>query len=364
MNIVFRTDASLKIGTGHVMRCLTLAKSLRDRRCTCRFISRGYEGNLIEKIISEGFLVSVLENSNFLEVENDQPILDHSDWLGTSWQQDAMQSIEAIGSDRIDWLVVDHYALDIRWEGKLRPYTKKIMVIDDLADREHSCDLLLDQNLGREFKHYQNLVSSTITLLLGPKFALLDPIFPKNRLKLPKPQSKINRLLMYFGGGQESTELAKTVLKAFSEEDLLDFKVDLVLQSKEFLSTQLDYNIKKLGSVRVHYSLPNLASLMMKANLSIGAAGSTTWERCCLGLPSLLVVCSLNQKLIGESMESRGAALTFYQDEKVGQRISKAVFKLLDDHNFYLQMRENALKICDGSGTDRVARTLLEKSCG
>ena len=148
--IAFRSDASTKIGQGHTIRCLKLAKAIRNNGNDCFFICRDLEGNLIKKIQQEGFAVHVLSGSNLSKkIKTINKLkLSHADWLSVSWQQDAEETINAISSKKVDLLIVDHYALDKSWEEKLRPYTKKIMVIDDLADRKHDCDFFLDQNLG------------------------------------------------------------------------------------------------------------------------------------------------------------------------------------------------------------------------
>lgn len=177
MRVFFRVDASSEIGTGHVVRCLTLAKELKKQGANCTFICRSHSGNLLDQIIHEGFETVVLQgNCSGNQGQQTQPrTLAHADWLGTDWETDALQTKEAIGSQKPDWLIIDHYALDQNWERELRPLCKKIMVIDDLADRDHDCDLLLDQNLVANLTHrYLQRVPDQCACLLGPKFALLQ----------------------------------------------------------------------------------------------------------------------------------------------------------------------------------------------
>lgn len=146
MNISFRTDASLQIGTGHVMRCLTLADELRRQGADIVFICREHPGNLIDLIEGKGHpVVRLLQaDAEYMATSED---VTHATWLGVSWQQDAAETLTALGNTQPEWLIVDHYALDRRWGQKLRLHVGKIMVIDDLADRLHDCDLLSDQNL-------------------------------------------------------------------------------------------------------------------------------------------------------------------------------------------------------------------------
>ena len=171
MHIVFRTDASLQIGTGHVMRCLTLAQALLERGAQCSFICREHPGNLIDLIRQRGFLVYALRCDQDWVVQENTP--SHAGWLGADWQADAEESKVGAAKTAIDWLIVDHYALDRRWEHAMRAHCRHIMVIDDLADRPHDCDLLLDQNLGRNLKDYDGLLEGKAKTLIGPQYALL-----------------------------------------------------------------------------------------------------------------------------------------------------------------------------------------------
>jgi UDP-2,4-diacetamido-2,4,6-trideoxy-beta-L-altropyranose hydrolase len=180
--ILIRTDASVQIGTGHVMRCLTLADELRGRGAEVIFVCREFDGNLCGYIEEKGYIVHRLPVSDATE-QGDQNIeigLKHTAWLGADCQTDVEQVEEIIKDleSPPDWLVVDHYALDERWEECLRSYCKKIMVIDDLADRPHNCDLLLDQNFYENLEsRYDGLVPPQCKKFLGPKYALLRPEF-------------------------------------------------------------------------------------------------------------------------------------------------------------------------------------------
>ncbi|NDH50036.1 MAG: UDP-2,4-diacetamido-2,4,6-trideoxy-beta-L-altropyranose hydrolase, partial [Proteobacteria bacterium] len=187
MKAFFRVDASLEIGTGHVMRCLTLAHTLQDYGIENEFLCRKLDGNLINKIQNEGFKVHELDNAH---KNNGKDGLEHSHWLKTTQQNDAEDCIKIIESKGVDWLIVDHYALDSQWEIALKPFTKKMLVIDDLADRAHDCNILLDQNFSRTHQEYEPLVTKECRLLLGTKYALLRPEFLNFRGKSLKRRSK------------------------------------------------------------------------------------------------------------------------------------------------------------------------------
>lgn len=189
MNIVFRVDASTDIGSGHVMRCLSLAKVLRERGARCFFICREHRGNLIDEIREEGFVVYELP-INSGTIKSSQI---YENWLGDVYSADALASISCLDVSSNDLLIVDHYAIDERWEALVRKYFKKIMVIDDLANRKHNCDYLLDQNLSHSWSNYVGLLPKKSQTFIGPKFALLRPEFTFIRHQAQAFKKKVQR---------------------------------------------------------------------------------------------------------------------------------------------------------------------------
>ena len=228
LKVVFRTDSSLQIGSGHVMRCLTLADELRLRGADVMFVCREHPGNLIGLIEAKGYPVVRLPQAE-VEYTAAPEDLAHATWLGVSWQQDAADTIAAIGDTQPQWLIIDHYAIDHRWEEKLRSDVGKIMVIDDLADRPHNCDLLLDQNLYQAMQtRYDNLVPISCQKLLGPKYALLRPEFAAARKSLQLRDGQVKRVLVFFGGVDPSNETGKA-LQALAGFIDRQFEVDVVV---------------------------------------------------------------------------------------------------------------------------------------
>src|SRR3990167_4024154 len=209
MRIAFRADASLQIGTGHVMRCLTLADALAAQGADCLFICREHQGNLIEQIRNKGYrthalpvLPPVEASSLAIKAASDEQSPAHSHWLGATQVEDAAACTAILAEVKPDWLIVDHYALDARWETVLKPHYRKLMVIDDLADRSHLCDLLLDQTFGRDAEDYRVWVPASSQLLCGSQYALLRPEFGALRdyslQRRPNPQ--LRQLLITMGG--------------------------------------------------------------------------------------------------------------------------------------------------------------------
>ena len=290
-------------------------------------------------------------------VEEHQCDLVHAKWLGAHWKIDAAQTIHEIQNCFIDILIVDHYGIDYRWESQLRPFCKSIMVIDDLADRKHDCDFLLDQNLGKSSKNYCGLVGGSTQQYFGPKFALLRQVYSERRNNLKVRDGRIRRALVYFGGGAESIALTCSTLVAFTSEELSDIHLDVVVSELDKSNFHLKKLITERGKVVLHPQLPDLADLMVKADLAIGAGGSTTWERCALGLPSILIVCALNQEAIGKAILHAAEFVLFLM--RSSNQISDAVLKLRTDKQGYMKMSERAAQICDGSGAQKISSVLL-----
>ncbi len=311
MHIAFRADASLQIGTGHVMRCLTLADALRDQGAQCTFVCRPHSGHLLDLVTQRGHkaLAQSQPQPNFSAPADPA----HAAWLGTSWADDAEQTKRALGAQTVDWLVVDHYALDARWEEALRPQAKRIMVIDDLADRPHACDLLLDQNLGRSKQDYDGLLKGKTTPLIGPQYALLRPEFAALRVqsqarRQAKPQ--LQRLLITMGG-VDKDNVTGQVLAALQGCSLsADLRVTVVMGPHAPWLAQVQAQAAQMPwPTEVLVGVNNMAQLMVENDLAIGAAGGTSWERCCLGLPSIQVVLAQNQEAIALALSHVGATL-------------------------------------------------------
>ena len=359
MNITFRTDSSLQIGSGHVMRCLTLADELRQRGADIMFVCREHPGNMIPLIEAKGYPVVRLAQTEaeYAEAPED---LGHAAWLGVAWQQDAAETIIAVRDAHPQWLVIDHYALDYRWEQMLRHHVEKIMVIDDLADRPHDCDLLLDQNLyeGMETR-YDNLVPKSCHKLLGPKYALLRPEFAVARKNLRERDGQVKRVLVFFGGVDPTNETEKT-LQALTGISDRQFDVDVVVGGGNLHKEQINKICAANDGFYYHCQVDNMAELMAAADLAIGAGGATTWERCALGLPTLVIVVAENQSAL--TMFGAEKGLFFY----LGEAASVSSNCIKDTINVFLYSpaalrcySATSLRAVDARGVHRAAGILL-----
>jgi UDP-2,4-diacetamido-2,4,6-trideoxy-beta-L-altropyranose hydrolase len=306
MNIIFRVDASIQIGSGHVMRCLTLANQLRREKANVAFICRELPGHLCDFIKEKDFQVFRLPDMEPFTVDHRKNTHEH--WLGTQWEIDAKQTKAVLLSQKIrfKWLIVDHYALDSRWEKQIRGCVEKIMVIDDLADRSHECDLLLDQNFYHHMNiRYNKLVPYDCKKFLGPQFALLRPEFKKAVNKIVR-DGKIRRILIFFGGSDPTNQTAKA-LEAILLLNRQDIEIDVVVGKANPRKENIKNLCKIVTNANYKCQIDNMAELMTRADLMIGAGGSTTWERCYLGLPSITLVIADNQLEVTRTLAHIGA---------------------------------------------------------
>jgi UDP-2,4-diacetamido-2,4,6-trideoxy-beta-L-altropyranose hydrolase len=361
MHVVFRTDASLQIGTGHVMRCLTLATVLADRGAQVCFICRGHQGNLITLIEQRGFRVITLPfASGSDKLSLDQPA--HAHWLGCDWQIDAQQSCDAI-SGTVDCIIVDHYALDHRWETTMRAKCARIICIDDLADRSHDCDLLLDQSLGRCIQDYAQLVPERAKLMLGTKYALLRPEFAQWRdISLARRETPQLRHILVTMGGVDADNMTGRVLAALQgyATTTLD-KITVVLGPHAPWREQVTKQAADMPvPTKVLSGVDNMAELMTSCDLAIGAGGSTTWERCALGVPSILIILAENQRNIGHSLHQSGAAFVIDANKPFYSPIRDAL-RLCSDLGNMRNCVQACATICDGAGCERVVSNMVRE---
>jgi UDP-2,4-diacetamido-2,4,6-trideoxy-beta-L-altropyranose hydrolase len=364
MKIVFRVDASIKIGSGHVMRCLTLAGELQSYGVEVQFICRAHSGNMIELIRGKEFSVHELPAP---ESQESQPAPGadtesvYTLWLGTSQEQDTRETIEAFQEKRPDWLIIDHYALGQIWETQLRPYVRKIMVIDDLADRPHECDLLLDQNYFLDGdSRYNDLVPATCTKLLGPQYALLRPEFAKARKHLKTRTGKVQRVFVFFGG-TDSDNLTGKAIEALSFPEFSHLDVDVVIGSHNPHRAKIERLVKTRLRTTLHVQVGNIAELMGQADLALGAGGSTTWERLCLGLPSLVVTIAENQTPFTEYLHHEKYLTRLETPETLDiQKLRQALSDTVEKDSVNRVQSSKGMEIVSGDGASQVARFLMQ----
>ena len=299
MRIAIRVDASGQIGTGHFMRCMTLANALQQPGAQTRFVNRHLPEHLRHMLDAKGHEFIPLNSSSSETIAVDLP---HAHWLGTSQHADEQDTIQALSDQTWDWLVVDHYALDARWESVVRKITKNILVIDDIADRQHDCDVLLDQNFYTDMDtRYTVKVPAHCRLLLGPRYALLRDEFRQLRERVNPRTGPVKRILVFFGGVDVYNYTARAI-EALAYIGSHDLHVDVVIGAQHPCREQIEFKCVQHGFI-CHVQTPRMAELMAAADLAIGAGGSASWERCCLGVPALIVASADNQTDIATALD-------------------------------------------------------------
>ncbi|PFJ56386.1 UDP-2,4-diacetamido-2,4,6-trideoxy-beta-L-altropyranose hydrolase [Bacillus thuringiensis] len=359
--IAFRADASIEIGTGHIMRCLTLAHELRNKGAQVYFICRKLQGDLHQYILNKGFRVFVLdgdgENTNFLSTEHGS----YLNLLKYHWFVDAQQTNDILSQlPKCDWLIVDHYGLDNKWESALRKTVRKIMVIDDLANRMHDCDLLLDQNLyDNPNGRYKDLIPEHSLVKLGPKYAILRPEFHAAKKFLRKRTGEIERIFIFFGGHDVTNETLKT-LRALQNINQDNLKIDVVVGSQNPHKEVIQTYCKSVSNASYYCQIENMEELLVRADLGIGAGGTTTWERCFLGLPSITITTAQNQIEVTKAVAKVGATWNIGTAESVSDKaIMKCLNKLLSDSKIVKEMSNKALSIHCASNSNEIAKNIL-----
>jgi len=355
-NFVFRVDSSKIIGSGHLMRCLTLAKGLRDIGAKCSFICRDLDRNLNKLPLFDGFEVAELPTVTVkASLTSDiKPV--HSNFLEVDWETDATQSLYLLSKRQVDWLVVDHYALCENWELAVSACGAKIMVIDDLADRSHYCDLLLDQNLGNKANSYRNLLPKTCVTLFGPQYALLRPEFCEYREASIKYREtdKTRHILINFGGGDPNDLISKTLQNLLLIELPARVEISVIFGSLASMTAEHEQIMARYSNKVVAYGMVNnMAEILSTVDLVIGASGSSVWERCCLGIPSIIFAVAKNQDEIADNLSACGAALALNENDLKNGKFCEIINNCVLGGNTK-EMSQNAAKICDGEGVKKL----------
>lgn len=336
MQAVFRVDASDKIGGGHIMRCLSLAAGLTDAGWDCGFACNKQALSLAQGLRRhDNLIVPVADPSTAAMMEK--------------WKKPW------------DIAVVDHYDLGEDFEKSLRKRARRILAIDDMNTRLHHCDILIDQTLDRTPEDYKGLVPRDSILLLGPSYALLRPEFAEARIGRTKRKtnSRLTKIVIGFGLS-DPDNLSLLALEAIRETGL-DLSVDVIVGTESPHMEALRAcasNMKQ--TVNIYLDPVNIAEILSNADLAIGAAGVSAWERCCVGLPTLMGILVDNQHDIGVAIERRGAAkLLGYPQPFDRSHVANGIVELSVAPWKLDEMSKAALEICDGRGALRVMMAVL-----
>lgn len=345
MQVLIRSDASSRIGGGHVMRCIALAEALRKEGAEVSFASRELPGHLCDFTESLGYRVIRL----------------HSAESGATCETVQFNEILRSGGIKaVDWLVIDHYGINADWERRARAYCRHILVIDDLANRPHACDLLLDPNFSPDpGARYANLVDASCETLLGPHYALLRPEFAAARAAAPIRDGSVRRIFVFFGAGDPGGETLNVVTAlAALRDDRLALRV--VIGRANPRAAEIASACASLPGASCQVGSDDMAALMLQADLAIGAGGGTTWERCCVGLPSVIVAIADNQLPGSRALHQAGYALFLGRSAEVsGASIRDAVRGFQADPAGVRRMSLHCSSLVDGRGAARVTNAMM-----
>ncbi|MFT9819922.1 UDP-2,4-diacetamido-2,4,6-trideoxy-beta-L-altropyranose hydrolase [Lysinibacillus sp. NPDC056185] len=334
-NICFKVDASIQIGSGHVMRCITLANQLKDKGMNITFITRDLKGNM-NKYIAKHFSIRVLPK---IEIE------DSWQWISDNWQQDVVETIDVLDGMVFDLFVVDHYAIDFKWEKRIRPYTREIMVIDDLANREHDCDILLDQNFYSNMNdRYNKLVPKHCKKYLGPNNALLREEFIK---EVYLNYNKNNNILISFGGSDPTGETLK-VCKLLKNIIPNKYIITIIIGSSNPEKLLIERFCELNNQFTSYFNVTNMARLINESSFCIGGGGVSVIERCVLKKPTLIITVAENQIEIAKDIQQIGAANYIgHYNENYEEVFKDSILKFVKDDLYISNMSNKCREIID-----------------
>jgi UDP-2,4-diacetamido-2,4,6-trideoxy-beta-L-altropyranose hydrolase len=356
MRVALRTDASGRIGTGHLRRCLALARALNDEGAETLFVCRRHDefSTLIER---EGQALAWLPQAGgeFRREAGDPP---HAHWAGVPWSQDAAETVQALRDWRPDWVVIDHYAFDARWhEAVAAALQVRCAAIDDLADRPLAVDLLVDHNAQPEGQDKYGARAAGARRLLGPRYALLAGAYAH------APRYRFRRRVGSIGifmGGADPDDFGGRALLACREQAGFRGMIELVSSARSPHFAAHQALAGRWPDTRVLADLPDLAAFFARHDLQIGSGGGAAWERCCVGAPTLAIQVAANQAPVLSFLAARGAAERIGTAEATIERIGAAVRSLLEQPRRRLALVRASLGLVDGRGSARVAAVITQ----
>lgn len=341
MTVVIRVDGSSTVGWGHVRRCATLADAMRTIGAVVTFVVQELPGHPGPFLEARGFTVRLLATCD----------------LANDWARDAAATADVIGA-HADWLIVDHYALDARWETAARGAAQRVCAIDDLANRPHAVDVLIDQNLVAGLhQRYDALLPAHAVRLLGPEWALIDPAYGEAHDRVPARDGVVRRVHVSFGGA-DIRNVTGRVLAALIESGRDDLMVDVVVSSAHPRLDDLRAAAAGRPDIAVLTDVPDLVALLALADVAIGATGVTTWERLALGVPALVVTLADNQRPIASELHRRGVVTWLGDDTDVADETLRGAVRDLVNTPMECGMSAACFALVDGRGAARVSAVL------
>jgi UDP-2,4-diacetamido-2,4,6-trideoxy-beta-L-altropyranose hydrolase len=353
LRVFFRCDSGQYIGSGHLSRCLILANHLAKYGYRIEFISRNHEGNFNHLILNNNFKLNQLILKKSI-VNNKKS--SHKSWLGASVEEDVEDTLERIKDSDSALLIVDHYAIDERWEKLVKNSVKKIIVIDDLADRKHFCDILIDNNYVESFQsRYKNLTNHDCIQLLGPNYSFINPSFIPYKKNESNCVKEVKNILIYMGGG-DVNGITLNLLNFFISN--YDYKVTAVSSDPKSIKSKIPKN--KQSNIEILPYQKDLSKLFSSSDMIVGGGGVAVWERLFLAVPSVIISVADNQLPACEYLKKQGV-INYYGHFT---NFNDKSFRKFFDHalNFYSKSTVGKWKdLIDGNGLNRLTKIINEK---
>ena len=343
LRVIIRIDAFSEVGSGHFYRCFEIAKKLAKKNFLVEFVGEIQSLKLRQKLKKRNFLHHKLKLSAEVKLLNNNEYLPYSNKL----QIEDVNNTLSFMNQKYDLVIVDNYKLDHIWEKRILKKTKKIMVIDDLSNRKHCCDLLLDQTIEKTDDNYKKYVNSNCKLLVGQEFFLLREEFLEmrnNSQSITEKNSSFNALVSFGGDNHELTiQVCKQLMKI---KEITNF--DVVLGPLTSSDKEL-HLFKSDNRFNVIYNTDKMAELLVQCDFAVGASGGSTWERLYLQVPSFQFIVSENQKEISEKLEKSNYVKVIGNLSNLVPEVEKWIDRELIFRKF---------DHIDGFGTNRVIKEL------
>jgi UDP-2,4-diacetamido-2,4,6-trideoxy-beta-L-altropyranose hydrolase len=339
MITLFRLDASYTIGNGHLVRCMTLAKSLLKQQFTVVFICADISDSLVQLIVSDSIILEKIDSFK------DELI-------------DASNVIKVLDKYPQGLMVVDHYKLNITWHQIISRNVHKIIVLDDLANRPLFCHLIINSGCFNKGA-YQMLIPDFCEKMLGPEFVILKSEYIYYQKK--HCQEQIKKVLIFMGGA-DSKNVTSKIIEAFSDRTFDAINFDLVIGSSNLRKSEIEKLVAAKTNFTIYQNRPHLADLMQSADIAIGAGGTSVWERICVGLPSSIITLEENQVALTEHLGDMGlVAYMGHYDVVTTHMINQFLVNEISYGKLRKQFKE-ANRLCDGLGVSRIIQKILAMS--
>ncbi len=350
MRIAFRVDASVEMGTGHMRRCISLATAILSNGGTVAFVTTERAIAAVPPTFEHFTLppTGALRDT----APGDPP---HSAWLAKGVSDDAADTVAALADWKPDWVITDHYGIDARWHDAVRgALSCNMAAIDDLADRPHGVDLLIDHNWHRDHRSkYEHLLPNHCPILGGPAYAMLGQAYAAAPRYLFSPEV---RSIGVFLGGTDHLDQTSAVLDCIKAAGFSG-AIEIATTSSNPNLSKLQARVRADENLSLLEDAPDLAAFFARHDLQVGAGGGATWERFCIGAPSLLISFALNHDSVLLPLAEQNVAVVLPFGWSIDD-LETAISQLIEDADRRQSLSVRCRELVDGQGGGRIVTAL------